>query len=153
MKIYNLRLVRQYLSVGIILFTFITYIFLSIAIGDYFRELINSPVKNGFFVIGLYVLIVWKYYDKLLVKYKRILKISDEYFEFDNCRYEWKEVDWHRTEESSAVMKGFVVGIKNSPSLNFRVTRKKGEELDNWQNMKKFFLQVLASKNIQVRIK
>ena len=153
MKTYNLRLVRQYLSTVIIVLTFLTYIVLSIVIGDYFRESIKSPTLTFIFSEGVYGLIIWNYYDKLLVKYNRTLKISDENFEFDNRRYKWEDVDWHRTEESSAVMKGFVVGIKNSSSLNFRVTRKKGKEQDNWQNMKEVFLQVLSSKNIQVRVK
>ncbi len=152
METYNLRLVRQYLSTVIIVLTFLTYIALSIVVGDYFRESIKLPLTNGFFAIGLYVLILWKYYDKLLVKYNRTLKITDEYFEFENRTYKWNDVDWYRTDEgSSPVMNGFVVRIKGSSSLSFIVTRKKGEELDNWKNMREEFLKVLSSKNIQAR--
>jgi len=101
--------------------------------------------------MGTFVYVLWKFYDKLLIKYKATLKISDSFFELNQSRYYWEDVEWHRTDMNSAIMNGFVVGVKGFPSLKFHITNKNGIELDVWQKMKKEFLETLSSKNIKVR--
>ena len=102
-------------------------------------------------VIGGFIYFMWRHYDKLLIKYSRTFKISDDYFEFGNRKHSWSEVDWHKTETNSAIMKGFIVGIKGTSALKFFVTNKKSDEQNDWQNMRDEFLQTLSLKNIPVR--
>lgn len=127
--------------------------FASLIVISVFLKDISNP---AFLVIllsfmGSFIYVLWKFYDKFLIKYNAILNITDGFFELNQSRYNWEDVEWHRTDMNSAIMNAFIVGIKGSSSLKFHVTNKKGNELESWQKMKNEFLETLSSKNINVR--
>lgn len=151
-KDFKLKLVKNGLSSVILFFTFMSLLLTPIIL----ITVIQGMSKTTLYAILipdllLFFLLVWKYFDKLLVKYESSLIFHSDTFELDGKQYNWEEIEWYRRNSGSKFTMGFVVGLKSQTVLKFYVTTKEGEELNTWMEMVDAFEKAITQKSIQTK--
>ena len=152
MRQYNLKLVRVWPSVLLMILVIFAALAVMILLALAGRELSKTSALTMIisFLLG-FIYLLWKYYDRLLIKYNQIAPIDDDFFCLDTVKYKWADFEWFRNDDSSGVLNSFSIKFKGGKSLKFHVTKKKSKELDNWKSRKEDILITAKEEVLQIK--
>ena len=114
----------------------------------------TKSIWNFILISGIILFLFWKYGHKLYLRYKSTISIYDDYFQVDDEKYYWHQIEWYRGNHGGKLCFAFDIGIHKIKSpLRFYIEHKwnKDNNYQDFYKMRRAILNGIYDHEIQTR--